>query len=176
MYQTPEQLIALNKAHVEAAMRLAGVALQGVEKLVELQMSAARTALTEGANNVRALAAVKDPQDLAALRNGLQPGIEKATAWARDVYAVAANTQAEMQKLVESQLTDFNKSVVSQLEQVAKKAPAGSEYAINALRASVAATSTAFENVATVARQVRKVTEANMAAATPNPASRKKAA
>jgi hypothetical protein len=42
MYQTPEQLIALNKSNLDAAMRFAGVALQSVEKLVGLQMETAK--------------------------------------------------------------------------------------------------------------------------------------
>ena len=37
MYQTPEQLIALNKANLETALRFAGVALEGTERLIDLQ-------------------------------------------------------------------------------------------------------------------------------------------
>jgi len=174
MYQTPEQLIALNKAQVDAAVRLAGVALQGVEKLVDLQMQAVRSALTEGATSARALAAAKGVQDLAALQPTLlQPSIDKATSYARDVYAVATSTQAELNKLVEGQMAEFNKTVVAQLDKVAKSAPAGSEFAINALRSAVASASAAFDNVSKVARQVSEITEANIAAAQPG---KKKAA
>jgi phasin family protein len=126
MYQTPEQLIAANKASMEAALRLAGVALQSVEKLVEVQLEAARSALAEGAANARALAAAKDPQDLTALRDRvLKPGLESAQAYARGVYEVAASAQGELSKLIETQVAELNKSVATALDKAAKNAPAG---------------------------------------------------
>ena len=48
MYQASEQLIALNKAQLEAAARFAGVALHGAERMLDLQMEAAKTAFAEG--------------------------------------------------------------------------------------------------------------------------------
>lgn len=174
MYKTPEQLIAINKANVDAAMRLAGVALQGVEKLVDLQMQAVRSALAEGASNARAIAAAKGVEDLAALPPTLlQPSIEKATSYARDVVSLATATQAELNKLVEAQMAEFNSTVVAQLDKVAQTAPPGTEFAVNALRAAVASANAAIENVSKVARQVSEITEANIAAAQP---AKKKAA
>jgi phasin family protein len=177
MYQTPEQLIAINKSNVDAAMRLAGVALQSVEKLIDLQMEAAKAALAEGATSVRALAAVKDPQELTALRDRvLQPSLEKAQAYARGVYGVAASTQNELSKLVEGQVAEFNKSVVTALDKAARNAPAGTEFAVAAMRSAVAAANVAFDNLSKVSKQFSEITEANVAAATQTPAGKKKAA
>ena len=47
MYQTPEQLVALNKAQVEAALRFAGVALEGTQRLVDLQLKDVRQNLKD---------------------------------------------------------------------------------------------------------------------------------
>jgi phasin family protein len=177
MYQTPEQLIALNKTSVDAAMRLAGVALQGVERLVGLQMETAKTALADSAESVRALAAAKDPQDLLALRDRvLQPTLEKASAYARNVYDVAAHTQSELNKLLEAQIADFNKSMVTSLDKAASNAPAGAEFAVVALRSAVASANMAFDNLSKVAKQFTEITEANVAAATKATTSKKKAA
>ena len=76
MYQTPEQLMALNKANLEVAMKFAGVAIQGAERIMELQLKAAKTALTGSIENAKTLAAVKDLQELGALKDSLaQPTI-----------------------------------------------------------------------------------------------------
>lgn len=177
MYQTPEQLIALNKSAIDAALRIAGVALQGAEKLIDVQMQTAKDALAEGASNIRALTAVKDAQDLAALRGTVfQPSMEKATAYARSVYGVAAATQSELNKLLEAQVSEFNKNVVSALDKAAKNAPAGAEFAVSALRSAVAASNAAFDNLSKVAKQFAEVTEANVAAATQATSTKKKAA
>src|SRR5262245_11731135 len=114
MYQTPEQLVAINKANLEVAMKFAGVAIQGAERILDLQMKATKTAFADSVENAKTIAAVKDLQQLAALKESLaQPSIEKATAYAKSVYDVATATQAEINKLVEEQVSEFNKQVVT---------------------------------------------------------------
>jgi phasin family protein len=177
MYQTPEQLIALNKSNLDAAMRFAGVALQSVEKLVGLQMETAKAALADSADSVRALASVKDPKDLVALRDRMfQPTLEKASAYARNVYDVAVSTQSEINKLFEAQIADYNKSVVSVLDKASTNAPAGAEFAVAALRSAVGSANMAFDNMSKVAKQFAEITEANVAAAAKTTTSKKKSA
>lgn len=177
MYQAPEQLLALNKAQMDTAVRIAGVALDSMEKLIDLQLETAKAALAEGATSVRALAAVKDPQDLAALRERvLQPSLEKATAYAHGVYGVAASAQNEMSKLVETQVAAFNKSVVTALDKAAKGAPAGADFAVAALRSAVAGANVAYDNLSKFSKQLADITEANVAAAAQTLGGKKKAA
>jgi phasin family protein len=177
MYQTPEQLIALNKTNVDAAVRLANVALKSVEKLVGLQMETAKAAFADSANSVRALAEAKDAQDLVALRDRiLQPTLEKASVYARNVYDVAASTQSELNKLIEMQIADINKSVVTALDKTVSNAPAGSEFAVAAIRSAVTSANAAFDNMTKVAKQFAEMSEANIAAATKATTSKKKAA
>jgi phasin family protein len=177
MYQTPDQLFALSKTNVDAAVKIAGVALQSVEKLVDLQMETAKAALADSADNARALASVKDPQDLLALRDRiLQPTLEKASTYARNVYGVAASTQSELNKLLEAQIAEFNKSVVTTLDKAASNAPAGAEFAVAALRSAVTSANLAYENVSKVAKQFAEITESNVATATKAVNGKKKAA
>ena len=55
-YQSPEQLIAWNKANLEAAARLAGIALDGAERLLDIQMKATKSAFADGVQQAKALA------------------------------------------------------------------------------------------------------------------------
>lgn len=177
MYQTPEQLIALNRSNIDAALLFAGVALQSVEKLVGLQIETAKAALADSADSVRALATVKEPKDLVTLRDRmLQPTLEKASAYARTVYDVAVSTQSELNKLFEAQIADYNKSVVSVLDNAATNAPAGAEFAVAALRSAVGSANMAFDNMSKVAKQFADITEANVAAAAKATTGKKKGA
>lgn len=163
MYQAPEQLVAMNKAGLETAVRFAGLALQGAERMLELQVKATRTAIADGVESAKAIAAVKDMQQLAALKDSLaQPTIEKATAYAKSVYDVAASTQAEFNKLVEEQVAEFNKQVVSTLDRLAKTAPAGSEVGITALKSGISAVNSAYDNLSKVAKQFTEATQSNI--------------
>ena len=165
MYQTPEQLVALNKANLEMAMKFAGVAIQGAERILDLQLKAAKTAFADSVENAKAIAAVKDLQQLTALKDTLaQPTIEKATAYAKSVYDVTTATQAEIGKLVEEQVSEFNKQVVTALDKMVKTAPAGSEVGIAALKSGIAAVNSAYDNLSKVAKQFTEVTQSNIEA------------
>lgn len=165
MYQAPEQLIALNKANLEVAMRFAGVALEGAERMIDLQLKAAKTAFADGIEGAKALAAVKDIQQFAALKDNLaQPSLEKATAYAKSVYDLASSTQAEFGKLVEEQVADFNKQIVTVLDKMVKTAPAGSEVGVAAIKSAIAAVNSSYENLTKVAKQFSDATHSNIEA------------
>ena len=166
MYQTPEQLVAINKANLEVAMKFAGVALQGAERILDLQLKAAKTAFADSVESAKAIAQVKDLQQLAALKDSIaQPSIEKATAYAKSVYDVTAATQAEFGRLVEEQFSEFNKQVVTTLDRMVKTAPAGSEVGIAALKSGISAATATYENLSKVARQFSETTQSNFEAA-----------
>jgi phasin family protein len=166
MYQAPEQLIALNKANLEVAMRFAGVAMEGAERMFDLQLKAAKTVFADSIEGAKALAAVKDVQQFAALKENLaQPSLDKATAYAKSVYDLATTTQAEFGKLAEEQVADFNKQIVTVLDKMVKTAPAGSEVGIAALKSAIAAVNASYDNVSKVAKQFSDATQANIDAA-----------
>lgn len=167
MYQAPEQLIALNKANLDVAMRFAGVAMEGAERMFDLQIKAAKTVFADSIEGAKALAAVKDVQQFAALKENLaQPSLEKATAYAKSVYDVATTTQAEFGKLAEEQVAGFNKQIVTVLDKMVKTAPAGSEVGIAALKSAMAAVNASYDNVSKVAKQFTDATQSNIEAAT----------
>ena len=166
MYQAPEQLVALNKAGLETAVKFAGVALQGAERILDLQVKATRNAIADSVESARAIAEAKDLQALAAIKDSMtQPTIDKATAYARNVYDVAAATQAELTKVMEEQVAQFNKQVVEVLDQMVKTAPAGSEAGIAALKSGITAVNATYDNFAKVARQFTEATQSNLEAA-----------
>jgi hypothetical protein len=76
MYQAPEHLIALNKANLEAALRFAGLALEGAERLIDVQLKTAKSVLADGLQSARVLASVKDFDQFAALKDTVvQPSL-----------------------------------------------------------------------------------------------------
>lgn len=167
MYQTPEQLVAFNKANLEIAMKFAGVALHGAERILDLQLKAAKTAFADSVENTKTIAGVKDIKELAALKDSMaQPSLEKATAYAKSVYDVTAATQAEFGKLVEEQVSEFNKQVVTALDKMVKNAPAGSEVGIAAFKSGITAVNSAYDNISKVAKQFADATQSNIEAAT----------
>jgi len=152
---TAEQVLASQKATVETLFGLTNKAFEGVEKLVELNMTASKAALTEAAGTTQSLLSVKDAQELLALQASLfQPLAEKTAAYSRHLYDIAAGTGAEFGKSFESQAADAQKKFLAVVDNAAKNAPAGSESA-------VAAGNNALESVQKAVKQATEVAEAN---------------
>ncbi|HEY6087083.1 MAG TPA: phasin family protein [Burkholderiaceae bacterium] len=164
---TAEQLIAAQKANVETLFGLTNKAFEGVEKLVELNLQVAKTALGEAGDTARAALSVKDAQELLSLQASLlQPSAEKAAAYSRHVYDIAAETNAEVTKAVEAQVADAQKKFITLVDTASKNAPAGTENAVALVRSAVAAANNAFESVQKAAKQAADVAEANFQAVT----------
>lgn len=164
---TPEQLLAAHKANVETLFGLTSKAFEGVEKLVELNLQVAKTALGEAAETTKSALSVKDAQELMALQAGLlQPAAEKAAAYGRHVYDITASTTAEFGKVAEATMSEAQKKFVSAVDGAMKNAPAGSENAVALMKSAVSAANSAYESVQKAVKQASEVAEANMTALT----------
>jgi phasin family protein len=166
-FLTAEQVIAANKANVETLFGLTNKAFEGVEKLVELNLQVAKTALGEVADTTRAALSVKDAQELFALQAGLlQPAAEKAAAYSRHLYDIVSATNAEVGKVAEDTAADAQRKFITVVDTAVKNAPAGTENAVALVKSAVAAANNAYESVHKAAKQAAEVAEANFQAVT----------
>lgn len=166
-FLTPEQIAAANKANIETLFGLTNKAFEGVEKLVELNMQVAKAALGEAAENTKAVLAVKDAQELLALQAAmLQPSAEKAAAYSRHVYDIAAATNAEVSKTAEAQFAELQKKFMNAVDTAVKNAPAGTENAVTLVKSAITAANNAYESVHKAAKQAADMAEANFNAVT----------
>ncbi|MDN3922809.1 phasin family protein [Roseateles violae] len=164
---TAEQVLAAQKANLETLFGLTNKAFEGVEKLVELNLQVAKTALGEAAETTRAALSVKDAQELLSLQASLlQPSAEKAASYSRHLYDIATATNAEVAKVAEAQLADVQQKFAAVVDTAAKNAPAGTENAVALVKSAVAAANNAFESVQKATKQAAEVAEANFQAAT----------
>ncbi len=162
MTMTAEQILAAQKANVETLFGLTSKAFEGVEKLVELNVTASRAALNEVASHAQAVMSVKDAQELLALQANLfQPLAEKTAAYSRHLYDIATSTGAEFNKAFESKAAEVQQSVSSLVDTAAKNAPAGSDTAVAVMKTAVSAATNAFESVQKAVKQASDVAEAN---------------
>ena len=164
---TAEQIVAAQKGNIETLLGLTQKAFEGVEKLVELNLQVARTSLDEAASTTKAALSVKDAQELLSLQAALlQPAAEKAAAYSRHVYDIAAATNSEVTKVAESQVAEAQAKFVAIIESMSKNAPAGTENAVALVKSAVAAANNAFESVQKAAKQATDAAEANFQAIT----------
>lgn len=159
---TADQVVAAQKANIEALFGLTQKAFEGMEKLVELNVQATKAALTESASHAQAVLSVKDAQELLALQTGLvQPLAEKTAAYSRHLYDIASGAGAEFTKAAEAQATDAQSKLMAVVDNATKNAPAGSETAVAVMKSAVSAASNAMESVQKAVKQATEMAEAN---------------
>lgn len=173
---TAEQIVAAHKANIETLFGLTQKAFEGVEKLVELNVQATKSALAESANNAQAVLSVKDAQELLALQASLmQPLAEKAVAYSRHLYDIASGTGAEFGKVAEAQAAEAQQKFMAVVDNAAKNAPAGSEAAVAVMKSAVASANNAMESVQKAVKQATEMAEANFNTVTAQAVSASKA-
>ena len=162
---TTEQIVASHKANVETLFGLTHKAFEGMEKLVELNLTATKAALSESAQSTKAAMSVKDAQELLALQANLfQPLAEKTAAYSRHLYDIATSTSAELSKAFEGQATEAQAKFMGLVDGASKNAPAGSETAVAVMKSAVAAANNAFESVQKAVKQATDMAQANFTA------------
>ncbi len=165
MALTADQVLAAQKANLETLFGLTNKAFEGVEKLVELNVTASKAALSEAQGTAQAVLSVKDAQELLALQASLfQPLAEKTAAYSRHLYEIAQGTGAEFTKAFEAKAAEAQQAFVGLVDSASKNAPAGSETAVALLKSTVAAANNAFESVQKAVKQASDVAEANFQA------------
>ena len=158
---TVEQVMSSHKANIETLLGLTTKAFEGVEKIVELNLTASKAALAETGEHAKAVLSVKDAQELLALQSGLfQPLAEKTAAYSRHLYDIASST-GEFGKAFEGQAAEAQAKFMGLVDSAAKNAPAGSETAVAVMKSAVAAANNAFESVQKAVKQASDMAEAN---------------
>ena len=166
MYNATEQLVELNKANVAQASKLAAITLENAEKLMKLNLLAAKSVLAQGIENAQAAASVKDVQELFTLRARFaETGVQNALAYSRTLYELASEAQAELSAVSEETWASYSKGVASWVDSAAKSAPAGSDVAVNAFKSTFAATTAAFDQFQKATKQVVNLADASVRAA-----------
>jgi len=159
---TVEQVVSSHKANIETLLGLTTKAFEGVEKIVELNLTASKAALAETGEHAKAVLSVKDAQELLALQSGLfQPLAEKTAAYSRHLYDIASGSTAEFGKAFEGQAADAQKKFMGLVDSAAKNAPAGSETAVAVMKSAVAAANNALESVQKAVKQATDMAESN---------------
>jgi len=166
MNNPAEQIIAANKANLEAFEGAAKKAYAGVEKLVELNMAASKAALGESFSFAQAVMTVKTPQEFMTLQTGFfQPMAEKSAAYFQHVQNIATEGSSDFVEQFEAKLAEAQSAFGASMDEMVKNAPAGSETAVAALQSALSNGQKAVEQTQAAIKKATAAAQANFAAA-----------
>ena len=157
---TVEQILAANKTAAAEAQALAATAFAGFEKLVALNMAAAKSALFDTTADFTSAFSAKNPTDaLAAQASLVKPMAEKSIAYSRALYSIAQETSAELTKSADAKMAESQKALASAVATMAKNAPAGSESLVAMFTTAVTTGQNAIETAKTSAKKAVEMAE-----------------
>ncbi len=103
------------------AIKLASLSIENAEKLVQLNINAAKLAIAQAVEGAQAAASVKDVQELLALRAKLaEVGVQSATGYSRTLYELSSEAQAGFSALAEESWSSYTKGVAAWVEKASQ--------------------------------------------------------
>jgi len=161
-----EQLTAAQKANAEVMMTLLRTAFDGVERLTALNMAASREFFNNTVANTQQLLSAKDPAAVAKLNTELaQPNVDKLVGYSRSVYDLVTEMQKEITSVMEAQYSSFTKNAASAVEKAKASAPVGGDVFAATMQSMLGASTKAFDQMTSMAKQLSDIAEANVQAA-----------
>lgn len=162
-----EQIAAAQKANTEVMMALMRTAFNGMERLAALNMAASREFFNNAVANTQQVMAVKDANELTKVNTALaQPGLEKWMDYSKSVYDLVAQMQKEVTSVMETQYNSFSKEANATIEKAKGAVPVGGDVFGAAMKSMLDASSKAFDNMTSMAKQLSDIAEANLQATT----------
>jgi phasin family protein len=170
MFAFPEQFSNATKSNLESQFAmlsaLTSKTFEGMEKLMDLNISTAKAAIEDSSAAARQLLGAKDAQEFFSLSaSQAQPKAEKAMSYNRQLAAIAADTGAEFSRAAEGQFAEVNRKVISLVDEVTKNAPAGSETYVSAFKTAISNANAGYEQFSKTTKQAVEAIESNMNAA-----------
>ena len=165
-----DNLTAANEAAIAQFSQFAQFSLANLEKLTQLGLGAARENVEQATAHAQAIAGAKDVHEVIAINSAaVEPVLKRAYAYSRTAYEAAAETNGEVKRAFEKQTAELNRAAIVALEEAFKYAPTGSESVIENVKTAMAAAQSAYNNIASMNKQVydtvEKAVEQNVATA-----------
>jgi len=167
MFTIPEQLSTATKANLETQIAMFNTffnkAFESAEKIVDLNMQAAKASFDDSVLNAKQLMSAKDFQDFYSMgASQAQPNAEKLLAYIRHLANIASGAQAEITKTAEAHITETSRKIISLVDEVSKNAPAGTEHAVTFVKTAIGNANASYEQFASTTRQAVDALESNL--------------
>lgn len=129
-------------------------ALASTEKLVELNLNAARTSIQENSTLASQVLASNSTTDLQTIFSALpQATSTKAVAYGHHLTSITADACTEIARSTHTQIAQITDRMTRLIDQASKNMPAGSENVVALTKSAIATAGSGYEQVVKTAEQ-----------------------
>ena len=160
-----EQMLVAQKASSEVLVAIMRTSFEGMQRLAELNMAAAKEVMSNTATSANTLPSLKDMGDMSRF-SAQMPKPERVMEYWRNVYDQVSVMQKDVTALMQANYSQLAKSAASAIEQKKSSTLDGSDVMAGAMKDMLEQTNKAFDNMTAVASQMAGIAGANFKAAT----------
>ena len=159
MAETLQQNLQDQAKHMNS---ITSCALTSTQKLVELNLNAARTSILENSTLATQVLASKSTTDLQAIFAALpQATSTKAIAYGHHLTSITADACTEIARSTHMQVTQMTDRMTKLIDQVSRNLPAGSENVVALTKSAIARAGSGYEQVVKTAEQAAHTIQEN---------------
>ena len=162
-----QPLSDLGRAAVEAAARATRISMDSAERAIDVQLEYAKGAIEQATLNARAVAQVKDVQELMAVRARIaENALENLMGYSRSLYEVASEAQSEYSRLAEERMARFQQAMTRDRRpgRASPRPPAATSRSPRS-KSQLAAATAAFDSFTKAAKNMASYADAGVSAA-----------
>ena len=160
-----EQISAAQKASAEVLMTIMRTSFEGMQRLSELNMAAAKEAFSSHVATSGKLATSKDMSDLSRVSQQMAKPERLMEYW-RNIYDVVTATQKEVSAVMQVNYAQLTKTAASAIEKKKSSAMDGSDMITNAMKSMLEQTNKAFDSMTAITSQMTDIANTNIRTAT----------
>lgn len=169
LYSTEQLTTAVNTQldnQMQLASSIAGVLLDGVEKVAGLNLQAAKASFSASIGSTQALLAAKDAQEfLSQAGHQAQPQADIALTYGRHLSSIASDAHRDLSQAAQSQVDAGSRQWIALLDEVARLTPGGSSPALSMMKSAIDNLSSGYAQLNKSAKVAIDAIESNMQAA-----------
>lgn len=126
------------QAQLGLATSLADTLIDSMQKMIGLNLNAAKASLDTSLAGTQRLLAARDPQEFFSLSaHQAQPHAEIALTYGRHLASIASGAQVELTRVAEDQVNRSSRHMVNLIDEFGKLAPAGSESTLSLMKSAL---------------------------------------
>jgi len=167
LFPVNEQLANLVRTNLEAqiavATSLTGTAVESLQKLVELNLNAARATLEDSTTMTKQLLSAKDMQDFMSLSvSQAQPALVKAVSYGRHLAGIATAAQESLTRATQEQMAETNSRMTEVTGDASRSAPQMSGNMMEMMQMAFNTANANYQRLNRTAQQAAEAAQANL--------------
>ncbi|HPT49973.1 MAG TPA: phasin family protein [Accumulibacter sp.] len=124
MRNVTEKFAGARELGLETFTTMMNASLDGISQLAALNLQTARAFVKSGAENIKALSAVRDVHDLTALQQpAMALAVENSLVYSRRAYEICSESSNALVRVFEGQVSEIGGGVASLFEQSRQNTP-----------------------------------------------------